>query len=298
MNDAEGTKADLIEEVRTLRARVSELTRGADGRDELEQAINATEQAEREFSEFLTVLIEITNELSMAETVDALCRRAVELARSRLGFERLGIWFRTDEPDLFVGSFGVDEHGNVLDERHKRSRIDPNTPEGRVLVSKEPIVYWGDAPLVNSAGATIGRGEQAFAPIWDGEKVMGHVSMDNRVSKRPITTHQCELLRLFSSRIGYLIARKRVEAEREQLITQLQDALAKIKTLHGLIPICAACKKIRDDDGFWRQVEEYIHDHSEAEFSHSICPECVARLYPELAGKTRRSAGNEDGDGP
>lgn len=63
---------------------------------------------------------------------------------------------------------------------------------------------------------------------------------------------------------------------------ELQEALAKIKTLSGLLPICASCKKIRDDKGYWNRIETYISDHSEAEFSHSICPECTKKLYPEL----------------
>jgi PAS domain S-box-containing protein len=75
--------------------------------------------------------------------------------------------------------------------------------------------------------------------------------------------------------------RKRVEEEREKLIRELQQALAKIKTLHGLIPICASCKNVRDDDGYWHEVEAYIREHSTAEFSHSICPECRKKLYPE-----------------
>lgn len=76
--------------------------------------------------------------------------------------------------------------------------------------------------------------------------------------------------------------RKRAQSEREKLIRELQEALVKIKTLKGLIPICASCKKIRDDKGFWNQIEVYIKEHSDAEFSHGICPECVERLYPEL----------------
>jgi len=75
--------------------------------------------------------------------------------------------------------------------------------------------------------------------------------------------------------------RKKIEDEREQLICQLQEALAKIKTLSGFLPICASCKKIRDDKGYWNQIETYIRDHSEAEFSHGICPDCAKKLYPE-----------------
>jgi PAS domain S-box/PAS domain S-box/PAS domain S-box/PAS domain S-box/PAS domain S-box len=76
--------------------------------------------------------------------------------------------------------------------------------------------------------------------------------------------------------------RKRIEEEREHLIKKLQDALADVKTLSGLVPICANCKQIRDDKGFWTQVESYIQEHSQAQFSHGICPDCMKKLYPEF----------------
>src|SRR4030042_7172515 len=75
--------------------------------------------------------------------------------------------------------------------------------------------------------------------------------------------------------------RKRIEEEREKLIRELQEALAKVKTLSGFLPICMSCKKIRDDKGYWEQVEVYVRDHSEAEFSHGLCPECMKKLYPD-----------------
>jgi PAS domain S-box-containing protein len=76
--------------------------------------------------------------------------------------------------------------------------------------------------------------------------------------------------------------RKVAEEERDKLVVDLQRALADVKTLSGFLPICASCKKIRDDNGYWNQIESYIRDHSEAEFSHSICPDCAKDLYPEL----------------
>lgn len=79
--------------------------------------------------------------------------------------------------------------------------------------------------------------------------------------------------------------RDKNEKEKQALIGQLQSALSEVKKLSGFLPICAACKKIRDDKGYWNQIEIYIRDHSEAEFSHSICPECVDRLYPSLKKK-------------
>lgn len=68
-------------------------------------------------------------------------------------------------------------------------------------------------------------------------------------------------------------------SEREKTIIQLQSALTKIKTLRGMLPICASCKKIRDDKGYWTQIEGYIRDHSEARFTHGICPDCEEKLY-------------------
>ncbi len=76
--------------------------------------------------------------------------------------------------------------------------------------------------------------------------------------------------------------RKEMEIDREKLITKLQDALDKIKTLKGIIPICASCKKIRDDKGYWNQIEVYIKEHTEADFSHGLCPECAKKLYPDI----------------
>jgi PAS domain S-box-containing protein len=77
-----------------------------------------------------------------------------------------------------------------------------------------------------------------------------------------------------------ITAQKKAEAERERLIIELQDALADVKLLSGLVPICANCKKIRDDQGYWTQIESYIQDRSDAKFSHSICPDCAKKLYP------------------
>jgi PAS domain S-box-containing protein len=76
--------------------------------------------------------------------------------------------------------------------------------------------------------------------------------------------------------------RKKADEERERLILELRDALNKVRTLHGMLPICASCKKIRNDKGYWEQIESYLEDHSEAEFTHGICPDCARALYPKL----------------
>jgi PAS domain S-box-containing protein len=75
-------------------------------------------------------------------------------------------------------------------------------------------------------------------------------------------------------------SRKHAQAERERLITDLTDALAKINTLTGLLPMCSSCKKIRDEAGKWTALDLYIREHTKADFSHGICPECAKVLYP------------------
>jgi hypothetical protein len=80
--------------------------------------------------------------------------------------------------------------------------------------------------------------------------------------------------------------REKVEALLREESDMLKVALSKIKTLTGLLPICSSCKKIRDDKGFWTQLEVYVCDHSEAEFSHAVCPDCTQELYPEISNES------------
>ena len=82
--------------------------------------------------------------------------------------------------------------------------------------------------------------------------------------------------------------RKQVEGENQRLIDELRQALSEVKTLRGFLPICANCKKIRDDEGYWQQIEKYIQVRSEAKFSHGICPDCADLLYPELNLRQRK----------
>jgi AmiR/NasT family two-component response regulator len=93
------------------------------------------------------------------------------------------------------------------------------------------------------------------------------------------------------ARFDDLMELRRLNAElqagneaRERLILELQDALDQVKTLRGLLPICSSCKRVRDDEGYWHQLEVYIQEHSEAVFSHGLCPECAKKLYPEIFG--------------
>ncbi len=101
------------------------------------------------------------------------------------------------------------------------------------------------------------------------------------VSAYPITDGGSDIIR-FVHISKDITERKKAEQEREKLIGDLQDALAEIKTLKGIIPICSFCKNIRNDRGYWEQIDAYLTKHSEAQFTHGICPECARKLYLDI----------------
>ncbi|MCF8070575.1 MAG: PAS domain S-box protein [Desulfobacterales bacterium] len=108
------------------------------------------------------------------------------------------------------------------------------------------------------------------------------------IGKRTMLLNARQIERAMGKELIILLAiediteRNRIEEERNQLVIDLQRALANVKQLTGLLPICSHCKKIRDDKGYWNQIEVYINQHSEATFSHGICQECIKKYYPDL----------------
>ncbi|MFC1745809.1 hypothetical protein ACFL35_17585 [Candidatus Riflebacteria bacterium] len=96
---------------------------------------------------------------------------------------------------------------------------------------------------------------------------------EEEIKKQEIYTKNLEL---------EIIKRKGIEVHKEKLISELKDALTNVKTLKGLLPICAGCKKIRDDKGYWNQIETYIGEHTDVDFSHGMCPDCMQEHYPEI----------------
>ena len=111
------------------------------------------------------------------------------------------------------------------------------------------------------------------------KKIIYTMEIEQRVKKQAATNQTLQ---------NEIKVRTTAEAKLDKSIQNLQQALDEVKKLRGILPICASCKKIRDDKGSWNQIESYIREHSEAEFSHSICPECAQKLYPEIYN-------NEDG---
>lgn len=116
---------------------------------------------------------------------------------------------------------------------------------------------------------------------WPGGEIFGTICVvDNKVNAWK--KQQDKILSAFKGMVETHLSLVYTIEELDKKNAQLQKALGEVKKLQGMLPICATCKKIRDDKGYWKQIESYIKEHSEAEFSHSICPECADALYKEL----------------
>lgn len=113
---------------------------------------------------------------------------------------------------------------------------------------------------------------------WQGRKT--GITIENR-PVLSILRQVAEIKRELTLAQQEIERRKKAEAERDRVISELKQALSEIKTLQGLIPICSICKSIRDDQGYWNRIETYLSEYSDAEFSHSLCPNCARTHYPE-----------------
>ena len=144
--------------------------------------------------------------------------------------------------------------------------LDLNLPDSRGFATFEAVKKAaGNVPIIIMSGMT--DEELALRAVKEGAQdyiTKGNISPD------------------------LLIRAIRYGIERQKLRVELQKALEQIKTLQGLLPICSYCKNIRDDMGYWHQVEDYIHDHSEAKFSHGICPKCAEKHFPDLYSQHRK----------
>lgn len=188
--------------------------------------LRTRQQAEWAFQARLKDLHHVSIELSQAGSIDDLCRSAIELGRSRLGFDRLGIWLLDRDPQYMLGTFGTDEQGQLRDERgaHLPSVINFFfTPEN--LTQHTPVVVRQDLPLRDEQYHAVGTGWTAVAALWDGDQVIGCICADNLLKQQPIEPYEPELLALYGAALGYLCTRLQTEAtlrERDAQLLQSQ----------------------------------------------------------------------------
>jgi len=240
-------------------------------------------QGQREFWQRLGVLHQMTNELARAETYDELCRRAVELGRARLGFDRLGLWFVTDQPGLIRGSFGIDEKGRIRDERGHVIPYTSNSPMGIALARRTTRALVGPAELRDHRGEIVGRGTAGYASIWDGERVIGCVSTDNLLRGGPITPVMRELLNAFASALGPLCARARAL---EALRASDERVRAVVGNIRGVVYRCA-CDAARTMDF----ISDYVEDltgYPASDFLGNRVRSFADLVHPEDAPRLRQ----------
>jgi len=206
--------------------------------------LRASEEKERDFQEKLTELLGVTSELSQCTEETELWKQAVELGRSKLGFDRMGIWVKTEKTGEMRGTFGTDIDGNLVDERKLKGLTDPECAMGRALELKTSCYYVENEEVMDKLNKKIiGHSERAVAPLWDGDNVIGGISTDNFLQKKTITENDRELLKLYASFLGHLASRIRKE-EKER---DLQKNLA---ALHDVSIELSHCKTEVD---LWKQ---------------------------------------------
>lgn len=181
-----------------------------------------------DLSGLLVTLTEVAHELTSADSTDALCRQAVELARSRLGFDRFAIWFISPDEQSFSGSFGTDEKGSVRDERGRSVRLTGATRDLLVREGGGRAYVEDSHPLHDDKGQVIGMGQRAWSPMYGRGGILGLVCTDNLLHGAEISASHLQLLPLYAGTIGHLYSRIRAEevlAESRQFHVSTLEAI-------------------------------------------------------------------------
>ena len=252
-----------------------------------------SEEEAKRLAQENTTVIEIGQIISSTLNIDKVYERFSEEVRKLIPFDRIVINSINIEKGTVINAY-IAGKGIVNRETEKIYPLQGSGNEEMVrtkstlLVQTEDFNEYKDRfPMLLS---TFQSGFRSImnVPLFSKGQIIGGLLLR---SLKPYAYTDKDVR--LAERVGHQIAGavanaqlfaelNRAEQEQRKLILQLQESLARVKALSGLIPICASCKKIRDDKGYWNQLETYIRDRSEAEFSHGICPECSRKLYPDF----------------
>ena len=179
---------------------------------------------------------------------DVLKKNGFEAIKVSNGTEAWNVMQEPDAPPLAILDWMMPELDGLEVVRHIRAKPTSRPPYLILLTAR-------DSKMDLVAGLQAGANDYVSKP-FDPRELMARVAVGQRM---------IDLQETLATRIE-----------------DLRRALEEIKTLRGILPICSNCKKIRDDQGYWQQVEVYVHDHTDAQFSHGICPDCIRKLYPDM----------------
>lgn len=177
--------------------------------------------------ERMAALGRLAAKLTRSTDLDELCRNAIILGRQELGFDRLGLWFTSPEPDTIVGVYGTDETGALRNEHGMVMRL-TDFPLGPAIYRKERYACELGMPIPSTTGELLPVGWKATAALWDGEEIIGYLFTDNLLQHRPYSDHDGELLALYALLLGHLCTRQRIEEalrEREASYRAVMDAI-------------------------------------------------------------------------
>jgi len=250
-------------------------------------------ELQRKHWQLLDGIATVTNLLVSADDTEEAINQTLAVLGHAAGADRVHLFANKQDPESDEPSF-----------RHSAEWVRDGIEPTRLAGEDNPILRYSDVlpgwhedlslgrPVMRQASSYPANEREEFesrgiksllaVPVLLGSETWGFIGLDDCQREREWLDSEITTLLAVASSIGGFIAKARAEEQREQLIVELREALAQIKALRGLLPICSYCKKIRDDKGYWNQIEAYVAEHSEAEFSHGICPDCMEKHFPQL----------------
>lgn len=187
-----------------------------------------SENASLKLRKQLVLLHQVGNELSAAGSFDELCRQAVVRGRQLLDCQRIGLWFRLADSMTVAGSFGVDEQGQIRDERAQALAVSGHSPMGRILTHQHPLLISDKCSLWNDKGKVAGEGTHVVAALWNGARVVGCLCLDNLLDQKPFLETDCDLIKMYASTLGHLAFRKRAEDDLKKSLREKDILLREV----------------------------------------------------------------------
>jgi PAS domain S-box-containing protein len=224
-------------------------------------------QSAKEFDRQLTMEIELTDSAASQHAVGRRLKSALLFQQQLLDAIPIPVFYKNEDL-VYLG----------CNEAYARFLgIDRTSIVGKTVFDVAPpdlarVYHEKDALLISQPGTQLYEGQFQSPAHQEKRLIIFH--------KATFENSEGQLGGIVGAMVD-ITEMRNAEKQKEQVISELRRALEKVKLLSGLLPICASCKKIRDDKGYWNQIESYIRAHSEAEFSHGLCPECIHKLYPD-----------------
>ncbi len=248
-------------------------------------------KARDSYEEDLKSLHDLSIELSLAPDPDEICKRAVQFGHERLGIDRMGIWLIDQaDPRYKTGTWGIDERGRLRDERDQRLPREAGDVPIEFHEGKIPYLTRKDSSCRDHRGKVVGRADRLVAPLWDGQGLIGELSVDNLLGREPIGAEKTEVIVIYARIVAHLVSLKRAEAElkllasvdaltgavnRRTALIILEKHIAHCRRSGGSLSLCVA-----DLDGL-----KLVNDA----FGHSAGDDYIKRASSALVEAVRAS---------